>query len=172
MAALVTDMGLGRATSVNERLTITIEDTKGSYGCAMQQGIRTLEERRAYLGVFFISSAVSATFRDINALKRSAYQDECCTTLENAAEYPTDSFLVYVARLQAMVESVAHTFQYGSKEHTTVQQRWRIPLTLYTTPLERDLVNLKDTWPQDLPQYSEYRSLLGPFYIWQEYTSN
>lgn len=153
MSALITDLGLARASSVNERLTVTIEETRGSYGCTSNSGVRTLEERRAYLGAFYISSTISATFRDLNALRRSAYLEDCCKTLERAAEYPTDRFLVCLLRLQNHVERMAHTFQYGSLELHS-RHNWRVPLTLYMVPLQKDLEIFRSNMPTDLQENS------------------
>jgi hypothetical protein len=158
MSALITDLGLARASPVNERLTITFEETRGSYGCSSygfnSTGVRTLEERRAYLGAFFISSSISANFRDLNALRRSAYLEDCCKTLEQAAEYPTDRFLVCLLRLQNHVERVAHTFQYGSLELHS-RHNWRVPLTLYIVPLQKDLETFRNSMPSDLQENSQ-----------------
>lgn len=47
---------------------------------------RSLEQRRTFLGCFYLSSMISICARDIYPIKYSAYADECCRTLAEASE--------------------------------------------------------------------------------------
>lgn len=157
MSALITDLNLSRMTSVNERMVVTIEETKDSYNRGGEnQVVRTLEERRAYLGAFFLSSSMAKTFRDLNAVQRTGYLEDCCCSLEKAAEYPTDRFLVSLLRLQNIAERVSHAFQYGPIQ-THTRHNWRVPLPLYIVSFERDFQTYKNGLSTDLRQNSKWQ---------------
>ncbi|KAK9233890.1 hypothetical protein V1525DRAFT_414898 [Lipomyces kononenkoae] len=63
---------------------------------------RTLEERRVYLGLFYINSITAMCRRDMDPMKYTDYTEECCRVLEDAGEHPTDLYLVRLVRLHRM----------------------------------------------------------------------
>ncbi|KAF7173128.1 hypothetical protein CNMCM5623_005351 [Aspergillus felis] len=66
----------------------------------------TTDERRAYLGCFY-TACLAATFaKDMDPLRYTCYTEECCRVLEELREYPTDMYLVQLARLNLSSDSV------------------------------------------------------------------
>ncbi|KAK9369480.1 hypothetical protein V1509DRAFT_619548 [Lipomyces kononenkoae] len=63
---------------------------------------RTLEERRVYLGLFYVNSITAMCRKDMDPMKYTDYTEECCRVLEDAGEYPTDLYLVRLVRLHRM----------------------------------------------------------------------
>ncbi|OJD12108.1 hypothetical protein AJ78_07244 [Emergomyces pasteurianus Ep9510] len=70
---------------------------------------RTLEERRAFLGVFWLSSVTKACAKEIDGMRFSKYADQCCHILQEAMEYPTDSYLVHLVRIQQIADRIGAT---------------------------------------------------------------
>ncbi|KAE9373028.1 hypothetical protein N431DRAFT_544205 [Stipitochalara longipes BDJ] len=61
---------------------------------------RTMEERRAVIGLYLVSSVCANYFQRIELMRWSRYLDECLRLLEVQKEYPTDELLVSLARIQ------------------------------------------------------------------------
>ncbi|PGG98563.1 hypothetical protein GX51_06760 [Blastomyces parvus] len=70
---------------------------------------RTLEERRAFLGVFWLSSVTKTCAKEIDGMRFNRYADQCCHIVQEAMEYPTDSYLVHLVRIQQIADTIATT---------------------------------------------------------------
>ncbi|KAJ5491200.1 phosphoketolase 1 [Penicillium diatomitis] len=66
----------------------------------------SLEERRAVLGCFVLSSIVSVYFGHIDPLQWTPYMDECAVALLRTQESPYDEMFVHQVRLQRIVGEV------------------------------------------------------------------
>ncbi|KAJ5166801.1 phosphoketolase 1 [Penicillium canariense] len=67
---------------------------------------RSLEEKRAVLGCFVLSSIVSVYFGHIDAMQWTPYMDECICALSQSNESPYDEMFVHQVRLQRIVGEV------------------------------------------------------------------
>ncbi|KLJ05686.1 hypothetical protein EMPG_10865 [Blastomyces silverae] len=67
------------------------------------------EERRAFLGVFWLSSVTKTCAKEIDGMRFSRYADQCCHILQEAMEYPTDSYLVHLVRIQEIADTIGAT---------------------------------------------------------------
>ncbi|RFU29964.1 hypothetical protein B7463_g6352, partial [Scytalidium lignicola] len=123
---------------------------------------RTLEERRALLGCFFLISVTSVFFHRIEPMQISPYIEECCTILVEAQEYTMDQTAVSLARLQIIVERVRQSPWYSSHDSTSST----IPPMFYIRSVEKQLEELRKSWPRELAQN---RVLLMKFYNLQGY---
>ena len=72
-----------------------------------------MEERRVLLGLFYVTSMLSASFRKMTAMSFTPYMDDCLEALETAREYDSDLFLVQMVRIQRTIESI-HTTEPSS----------------------------------------------------------
>ncbi|OQV08214.1 Fungal specific transcription factor domain-containing protein [Cladophialophora immunda] len=107
---------------------------------------RTLEERRTFLGCFFLTSIISMCKRDVEPIRYSRYADECCRAISEAAEYPTDVYVVHLARLHGMA---------GRISCIRTQEDWHVnpvstsaPIGACVKSLESELLQLRNSFPQ------------------------
>lgn len=64
------------------------------------------EERRAFLGAYYLTSMMSTSFKKLSALKWSPWMTDCAETLDKEAEYESDAYLVATVRIQHLMEDV------------------------------------------------------------------
>ncbi|KAE9369122.1 hypothetical protein N431DRAFT_412898 [Stipitochalara longipes BDJ] len=107
-ASLVYDLGLNRPVP---------KDTQ-ALPCLKEKFFkpttpRTMEERRAVLGCFLITSIVSSFLQKIDALRWTPHMDECLQILDEAKECHNDLILVQLVRLQLIVEKLAARMPHG-----------------------------------------------------------
>ncbi len=50
--------------------------------------------------------------RDIYPIRYSKYVDECCRAISEAAEYPTDIYVVHLTRLHGVAFKIMNTFTF------------------------------------------------------------
>ena len=67
----------------------------------------TNDERRAFLGTYYLTSMMSTSFKKLSALKWSSWMVDCIAVLEKDAEFESDAFLVALVRTQHLAEDVA-----------------------------------------------------------------
>lgn len=67
----------------------------------------TNDERRAFLGTYYLTSMMSTSFKKLSALKWSLWMVDCVAVLEKDAEFESDAFLVALVRTQHLAEDVA-----------------------------------------------------------------
>ncbi|KAJ5537007.1 hypothetical protein N7513_010193 [Penicillium frequentans] len=67
---------------------------------------RTLEERRAVLGCFVVSSVVSSYFAQIDTMQWTPYMDECIEVLSEQNESMYDEAFVQQVKLQRLAEDI------------------------------------------------------------------
>ncbi|KAE9364158.1 hypothetical protein N431DRAFT_549798 [Stipitochalara longipes BDJ] len=104
MLALVTDLSLNipsRIYSVSPHMYLEAVSKRRPLPTE-----RTLEERRAFLGCFYITAVVSMCAKDIDPLRFTDYTRECCQIITEAGEYPTDQYLVNLVRMHSMTEQI------------------------------------------------------------------
>ncbi|KAH7333048.1 Zn(II)2Cys6 transcription factor [Rhexocercosporidium sp. MPI-PUGE-AT-0058] len=65
---------------------------------------RTMEERRAVLGCFLVTSVISSFVQKIDALRWTLHMDECLQVLDERKECFNDEILVQQVRLQLITE--------------------------------------------------------------------
>ncbi|KGO65244.1 hypothetical protein PITC_072390 [Penicillium italicum] len=92
--SLVFDLGLNKP--VPEETSITSNLQKFPRPSAP----RTMEERRAVLGCFLVTSIISSFLQKIDALRWTRHLEECIEILDNQKECLNDEILVQQVRLQ------------------------------------------------------------------------
>ncbi|KAG0651879.1 hypothetical protein D0Z07_0829 [Hyphodiscus hymeniophilus] len=119
---------------------------------------RTLEERRAFLGVFFTLSSASKFFRaHVEPPRITPYVYECLEILEKTQDQPTDTSATFMIRLQLIVERISQgpwNTEYGTPE----AQSSGPPLRLYIKSLQEQLHNFRSAMRTDvsLQGYMQY----------------
>ncbi|GFF25221.1 hypothetical protein IFM61606_09380, partial [Aspergillus udagawae] len=74
----------------------------------------TTDERRAYLGCFYTACVAATCVKDMDPLRYTSYTEECCRVLEELQEYPTDMYLVQLARLNCMAYRIVQTLPFDA----------------------------------------------------------
>ncbi|OCT49937.1 putative trna processing endoribonuclease protein [Cladophialophora carrionii] len=137
--SLMIDLGLNRQTAPRRYAKPQREYFRMD-GRGDNVAPRTLEERRTYLGCYCLTVVISMTARDFEPVRYTRYTEECCQLLSEAAEYPTDTYLVHVVRLLYLGDKVNRTFN---------QQEWdpsptiSVPVGAAVKSMEAELLKLK-----------------------------
>ncbi|KAJ5769836.1 uncharacterized protein N7511_001887 [Penicillium nucicola] len=109
--------------------------------------IRTLEERRTYLGCFYMTTMLSACAKDLGTIIRfTKYTEDCCNVLEQASEYPSDAYLVQLVRIMNLAEKIQNTL-YRTEFHLSSAPS--TPLGLSIRWLEAELKQLRARMPSE-----------------------
>ncbi|EHY58925.1 Transcription factor opdL [Exophiala dermatitidis] len=137
-SALILDLGLNKAAQT-ENSSATggfIDIHQLIHGRAAADGARTTDERRAVLGVYYLTSRLSSC----NPMRWTPYLEECCNFLARTVEYPTDIDAVHVVRLQRIVERY-------SPATGALSLCGQVPIRSYVRCLEEDFEVLQRTAP-------------------------
>ncbi|CAG8321418.1 unnamed protein product [Penicillium salamii] len=103
--------------------------------------VRTLEERRTYLGCYYLTTMLSTCVKDLGPIIRfTKYTEECCKVLEQVAENPVDSHLVQLVRVMNLAERI-HCTLYRTDLHSSPVSS--SPIGLSIRWLEAELRELK-----------------------------
>ncbi|KAJ5894130.1 hypothetical protein N7495_005821 [Penicillium taxi] len=100
---------------------------------------RTLEERRAALGVFLITSSVASAICKIDAMRWNSYMEECLVVLTDGKECPEDEILVSLVKIQVIIDKVYHLRRDGYIDP---------PPQFYTHSFQSQLDSVKAELPQ------------------------
>ncbi len=154
-------------------------DGRGCPTKPFSPSVRTMEERRAVLGCFLLSSLygtlslhdyrgrslliesrLSSYFQRLDALRWTPYLDECVAVLADNKELPTDTLLVHLVKLQLIVEEVGRAPWHEGYGDAT--RSARAPPTFYLKALQAQLHDFKAKIP--LRFRGTVRKGLGLFY--------
>ncbi|KAI9681082.1 MAG: hypothetical protein M1822_007156 [Bathelium mastoideum] len=91
---------------------------------------RTMEERRAVLGCFLITSIISSFLQKIDAPRWTPHMDECLHILDERRECFNDEILVHQVRLQLISDRIAQCTLSGGLVKFTEQTREHSSLSL------------------------------------------
>ncbi|KAJ5883783.1 phosphoketolase 1 [Penicillium subrubescens] len=100
---------------------------------------RSLEEKRAVLGCFVLSSIVSVYFGHIDPMQWTPYMDDCINDLMQSKESPYDEIFVHQVRLQRIVGEVE-----------SVREATKAPADFYLKFLQQKVDEVKASMPSRL----------------------
>ncbi|OOG00092.1 hypothetical protein ASPCADRAFT_203985, partial [Aspergillus carbonarius ITEM 5010] len=103
---------------------------------------RTLEERRALLACFLMSSIVSSYLAQLDPLQWTPHMDECLEVLTQNGESPYDEILTHQVRLQRIASEME------SIRGTSAP----VPLAFYLAALQRKVNEVKEGISPELQQ--------------------
>ncbi|KAJ9297657.1 transcriptional regulator family: Fungal Specific TF [Paecilomyces variotii] len=150
--AMMTDLCLNNAAHPKSPSKLALGLAKYFEKDGQSHTTRTLEERRTYLGVFYLTSIVSLYARNIDSLRYTKYTEECCQLIAEAAEYPTDALLIQLMRVHRLADKIKLSL---SLDELEVQLGVSAPIGAYVRSLGSELVQLKHTFPQDIPGFTD-----------------
>ncbi|KAM5458448.1 hypothetical protein MaudCBS49596_000362 [Microsporum audouinii] len=64
------------------------------------------DEQRAIAGCYYLSSTISGLLQKPSTFPHTAYLEECCKSLYDAAEYPSDKSILHIVQLQLIAEKI------------------------------------------------------------------
>ncbi|KAF9635717.1 putative trna processing endoribonuclease protein [Lasiodiplodia theobromae] len=145
---LVIDLGLKRGARAygSERLERGI--TRSAHGELANSELHTSDERRALLGCFYLSTIVAQWAKRYDSLRYSAQFADVCRYLEEAEEYPSDRYLVYLVRLQCIVQRIERKVPIDDFTADTM-----IPIAMFVKALHGELNDFKKSLPADLADH-------------------
>ncbi|KAH8664742.1 hypothetical protein BX600DRAFT_303330 [Xylariales sp. PMI_506] len=107
------------------------------------------EERRALLGVWYMSSSAALLVKQVAPVKYSRYLNQCLEELETAAEYKTDQLVVQLARIQQLTEKISNFHSRDLVEDEFTEGAAVSTIARLET-FEVQLDSLRNMMPQDL----------------------
>ncbi|KAJ5246134.1 hypothetical protein N7468_001117 [Penicillium chermesinum] len=114
LMGIACDLGINKAISKDQSI---MQQFKSAVGMRYPHStVRTLEERRAALGVFLITSSTALCLGRIDALRWTSHMEESLTVLLKAKECPEDELLVYLVKIQLVMDKVYHARRDGEDQ--------------------------------------------------------
>ncbi|KAH7369741.1 hypothetical protein BKA65DRAFT_561029 [Rhexocercosporidium sp. MPI-PUGE-AT-0058] len=101
--SIVGDMDLNRDPGRGPKVKAMAEERDGD---GEETRVRSQDERRAVLGVWYMSSNVALTFNKGQSDKFTKYHEQCLEELEIFAEYDSDILLVQIVRIQHLTQKI------------------------------------------------------------------
>ncbi|KAL9574381.1 hypothetical protein ACKAV7_001535 [Fusarium commune] len=141
-STLVGELGLHRSPTVLERTSLMVVTP-------FQPAARTNEERRALLGVWFLSSSMSLGFLRIEPMRYTKYIQQCLAVLEQEREYDTDMRLVTLVRVQQLTERIAQLNAPDDPAEEVVGLP-AAPLSAYVSAFHSELDRIRNGLPPEL----------------------
>jgi hypothetical protein len=111
---------------------------------------------------------VKTFLKELEGIRFTKYADNCCRVLEQAAEYPSDSYLVRLVRLQQQADRIGRILYTDDLEGTTSTSA---STSLAISSLEREIAELEYLTVIDIPQQGIHfpPQLLGQSLFWLRY---
>ncbi|KHO11616.1 Winged helix-turn-helix transcription repressor DNA-binding protein [Metarhizium robertsii ARSEF 23] len=151
--SLVVDLGLNWAPGLREQARLMVARPDEPPG-------RTNEERRALLGVWFLTCNISVSFNRVESLKYTAYIQDCMNVLENSREYESDITLLYLVRVQRLTERI---FELNSKDKAVedIPGLPSAPMSAYIAAFQNEIETMRNTLPPNLQNDGVFLSYLN-----------
>ncbi|KAK3318186.1 hypothetical protein B0H66DRAFT_227245 [Apodospora peruviana] len=105
---LMADLGLNKVPKIPGHAPETIiDEAKRMKGILRAKAPHTLEDRRAFLACYYVSSLASVLFRHVPSVPfYCGYTEVCCDMLEREMEYESDGSLVALIRMQHVLTRI------------------------------------------------------------------
>ncbi|KAH8885935.1 hypothetical protein GQ53DRAFT_658903 [Thozetella sp. PMI_491] len=113
------------------------------------RGPHTANEMRAFLGVFYMASAVAVLFRRLHLFPYTSYIAHCCAQLEERREYDSDRLLVSLIRLQCFLGRIYTTFPNPEVDNSDPCD-FNAPMHMALSSIRTELESLKTSAPADV----------------------
>ncbi|KAI1445894.1 hypothetical protein F5Y02DRAFT_94314 [Annulohypoxylon stygium] len=140
--SLAADMGINRNPEWQERTRLLQANPEAPPA-------RTNEERRALLGVWYMTSIISLAFQRIDPPRYTPYIDQCSKELEASQEYESDVLLIHLVRIQNLSERIS---QLHTKDNTAneINAIARAPASAYSNMFHAELEKFTESLPPSI----------------------
>ncbi|KAB8304260.1 hypothetical protein EYC80_003676 [Monilinia laxa] len=135
---LAGDLGLNKPPS-SDRFRYPFGHSRATAGDFSK---RSMEQRRALAGLFYLTSLVATGFQRIDAMKYSIHLDECVSVIEKKPEHPTDLLLVELVKISHLGEKIGQTVLLVQNDSDI-----QVPTVLKLGSFQMELDNLKKEVP-------------------------
>ncbi|KAJ5941906.1 hypothetical protein N7516_002074 [Penicillium verrucosum] len=151
LVAQSVSLGLNQEMAYQKSLNYPLTYLKDTINEDHHNPVRTLEERRTYLGCYYLITMLSTCVKDLGSIIRfTKYTDECCNVLDQIAEYPTDASMVQLVRAMNVADRIHHTL-YQTELYSSSVSSAPPSLGLSIRWLEAELKQLKAHMPSESP---------------------
>ncbi|PSR82023.1 hypothetical protein BD289DRAFT_25472 [Coniella lustricola] len=140
--ALLSELGLSREPAVQERTSIMVL-------MPAQPPPRKAEDKRALLGVWFLTSFAYTTLQRTLPMKFSRYMKTCLKELEETPEVASDQLLVHLVKIQRLTEHV-HNRVSQEDEDDLISSIPRPPFSAFQGTFDAEIQRLKQSVPPSL----------------------
>lgn len=103
---------------------------------------RSMEQKRALAGLFYLTSLVATGFQRIDAMRYSIHLDECIRVIEGNPEHSTDLLLVELVKVTNLSERIGQTVSLIQNESEIL-----VPTALRLGSFQAELDTLKQGIP-------------------------
>ncbi|KAJ8066028.1 hypothetical protein OCU04_005121 [Sclerotinia nivalis] len=110
---------------------------------------RSMEQRRALAGLFYLTSLVATGFQRIDAMKYSIHLDECVRVIEKKPEHSTDLLLVELVKVSHLGERIGQTVLVIQNE-SEIQVPTALKLGSFQTELDTLKKEIPGAWKDDV----------------------
>ncbi|KAE8146579.1 hypothetical protein BDV25DRAFT_162216 [Aspergillus avenaceus] len=152
--AAVYELGIQSPAGKPNKMALCVH-SEGEEGDPAAPVGQTMEERRAVLGCFLITSIISTFLQKTDALRWTPYMDECLQVLEEQQECLNDDILVQQVRLQLIIDKLSFGPHHGGSAATL--EPILAPPAFYLRPMQTQLNNVQ---PRIAPHSQGYKILL------------
>ncbi|KAG4430950.1 hypothetical protein IFR05_013558, partial [Cadophora sp. M221] len=142
--SIVSDMDLNRDPGRGKKVGILAGE-----GEKEEIRERSSDERRAVLGVWYMSSNVALTFNKGQSEKFTKYHEQCLEDLERADEYESDVLLVQLVRIQHLTQRIVD-FNNRDQLPDELPGIVEMPASTYLSAFQTELERLRDRVPSNL----------------------
>lgn len=140
--AQVADMGLGKEPELHERTNIMVL-------APGKPRPRKSDEKRALLGVWFLTSVMSATLLKAPSPRFTKYLKKCLVDVETWPEYDTDGLLVQLVEIQRLTEQI-HNWIVRDEDEADIPGLPTAPLAAYQGAFDAEIRRRQDSLPENL----------------------
>ncbi|KIX94678.1 uncharacterized protein Z520_09724 [Fonsecaea multimorphosa CBS 102226] len=157
--AMATDLGLNRPKqpAVLAPIGMVVDAAEMFHGKLVNNGVQTFDDRRALLGVYYLSGHFSSCFRRSDPMSWTQHLEDCCNALVAAAEYPSDIYAVQLVRLHRVIEVYSPSLGLMTTSNVPLQSLMRC--------LERDLQQYQESIPSSLAGNNLFQMQIQSAYL-------
>ncbi|KAM3561191.1 hypothetical protein ARSEF4850_003326 [Beauveria asiatica] len=103
-----------------------------------------LDPLRAYTATYYINTIVFATNKKTDVFMNTSHVELCLKTLDNAAEYPSDAFLVKLVKSQQIAQNIALAMSFDPS------QPMQLPIPVLVQTFQDQIKSFRETLPKHL----------------------
>lgn len=140
--ALLADLGLNRSPEVQERSNVMVLNPPAPSRI-------TNDDRRAILGVWFLSSSVATGLMKTLSMRFSKYTRQCLEDVERISEFESDLLLVRLVKIQRLTERI-HNWTSQEDDDDDISGYLRAPAAAYQVAFHGEIGRLQSSLPASL----------------------
>ncbi|KAF2652369.1 hypothetical protein K491DRAFT_577449, partial [Lophiostoma macrostomum CBS 122681] len=108
---------------------------------------RSPEEKRAYLGTYYMNSVYAQTWRKCNTLPHSKFMVQCYQSLSTKPEYPSDTLIAPMIQSSELMCRVCEHFSYNDIPNADI--KGQMMLESATSSFCSEMERIKDSVPME-----------------------